>query len=329
MPSAQQLHQQAVIVNGLDAAPFNHKLVENMKKGGLNCNVVYAGVDLETTEERRRVLNAESDSLVLATTAREIREAKEKGKIAIVFNWQHVNPIGNDVDMLGMYYALGLRICGLCYNVRNLVGDGCTERTECGLSLFGERVVRKIQGLRMVLDIGGHTSEATSRDVLDMTKGAVVCTHTNCRALRNNPRCMTDDMMRAIARRGGVIGLTCYGYFLTDGRATLETYLDHVDHAVRTAGVEHVGIGLDQIEYPAAQSNTAELALPSFQDPLAAPRPRAYPLDSSQWYTEGLETIAQMPNITEGLVRRGYGAANVRQIMGENWLRVYQEIWGD
>jgi membrane dipeptidase len=329
MLSAQALHREAVIVNGLDATPFDAGLVENMKKGGVDCNVVYAGVDLETTIARYRVLKSQSDSIVLATTAREIREAKQKGKIAIVFNWQHVNPIGNNEDLLTMYYGLGLRICGLSYNVRNLVGDGCTERTQCGLSLFGERVVRKIQELRMVLDIGGHTSEATSRDVLDMTRGVVVCTHTNCRALRDNPRCMTDDMMRAIARRGGVIGMTCYGYFLTEGRATLDTFLDHVDHAVRTAGVEHVGIGLDQIAYPAARVNPVELALPPFQDPLPAPRPRAYPVDSAQWYTEGLETIAQMPNVTAGLFRRGHSPANVRQIMGENWLRVYEETWGN
>lgn len=328
MPTAQDLHREAFIVNGLDATPFNAKLVENMRKGGVHCNVVYAGVDPETTLERHRVLNSEAGSLMLATSAREIRAAREKGKIAIVFNWQHVNPIGNDANMLEMYYDLGLRICGLCYNVRNLVGDGCTERTQGGLSRFGERVVRKVQELRMVLDIGGHTSEATSRDVLEMTRGVVVCTHTNCRTLRNNPRCMTDEMMRAIARRGGVIGLTCYGYFLTEGHATLETYLDQVDHAVRTVGVEHVGIGLDQIEYPPESNASVEAALPSFEDPLAAPRPRAYPLDSSQWYTEGLETIAQMPSITEGLLRRGYSEENVRQIMGENWLRVYEEAWG-
>ena len=328
MTTAQELHRDSLIVNGLDAAPFTRKLANDMKAGGVHCNVVYAGVDLDGMRDRHRTLAELSDALFLATTAHQIREAREKGKTAIVFNWQHANPIGNDERILEMYYALGLRICGLCYNVRNLIGDGCTERTACGLSLFGERVVRKIQELGMVLDIGGHTSEATSWDALAITRGPVVCTHTNCRALRDNPRCMTDDMMRAIARRGGVIGMTCYGYFLTDGKATLDTYLDHVDHAVRTAGVEHVGIGLDQIAYPAARRTPVEFALPSFQDPLAAPRPRAYPLDSAQWYTEGLETIAQMPNITEGLVRRGYSHANIRLIMGENWLRVYEEVWG-
>lgn len=352
MPSAQDLHREMLVVNGLDATPFNSELVENMKKGGVNCNVVYAGVNLEETLVRYGVLQAHSDSLVMATTVREIREAKRQGRIAIVFNWQHANPIGDNEELLVPYCRLGLRICGLCYNVRNLTGDGCTERTQGGLSLFGERVVRKIKELRMVLDIGGHTCETTSRDVLAVVQGPVVCTHTNCRALRDTPRGMTDDFMRAIARRGGVIGMTCYSYFLTgEGQASVENYLDHIDHAVRTAGVEHVGVGLDQIQYPPAESRTpsqrlpqppapsvaltpAEIRsrsqrLPKPPDPYVAPKPRAYPTSSAQWYTKGLETLAQMPNITEGLLRRGYSHANIRQIMGENWLRVYEEVWGE
>lgn len=187
--------------------------------------------------------------------------------------------------------------------------------------------LRKINELRMALDIGGHTSEATFWDALHVAKGPVICTHTNCRALRNNPRCMTDDFMRAIAAMGGVIGITCYGYFVTDKpTATLDLFLDHIDHAVRTAGADHVGIALDQIVYSPPPPGTPDEEVQD--DPYVTPTPRAYPKSSDQWYTKGLETVGETPKITGGLMRRRYGPTDIGKIMGEDWLRGYEQVWG-
>jgi membrane dipeptidase len=320
----EDLHGHLLVVNGTDACPFDDLLLERLKKGGVTCNVVHGGTTARDFEELLLFIRAHSNEMVLATTVREIREAKRVGKIAIVFNWQHCNAIGSDVHLLATFQRLGISICNLCYNVRNLIGDGCTERTQGGVSLYGERVIQEINKLGLVLDIGGHTCETTSWDALKVSKGPVICSHTNCRALRNNPRCITDDLMRAIAARGGVIGMTCYGHFLTDsGHATIDLFFEHIDHAVRTAGVDHVGIALDQIEYP--QPPPAPIDGVE-DDPYVSPA-KAYPKNYFS-YTRGLETPAETPKITEGLLLRGYSAADVAKIMGENWLRVYEQAWG-
>jgi membrane dipeptidase len=322
--SAEELHRQLLVVNGVDACPFDEVLIQRLRKGGVTCNVVHGGTTAQDFEELLLFIRDHSDEVMLAKTVKEIREAKRLGKVAIVFNWQHCNALGSDEHLLASFQQLGISICNLCYNVRNLTGDGCTERTQCGLSLFGERVVREINRLRLVLDIGGHTSESTSWDALKIARGPVICSHTNCRALRDNPRCMTDDLMRAIAARGGVIGMTCYGHFLTDkGNASLDTFLDHVDHAVQTVGADHVGIALDQIQYPQPPPSPLDRY---DDDPYVSPA-KAYP-ENYFSYTKGLETAAHIPNITAGLLARGYSPADVTKVMGENWLRVYEQVWG-
>jgi membrane dipeptidase len=321
---AEELHRQLIVVNGTDASPLDDVLIKRMKQGGLACNVVHGGTTMRDMLEILQFIRAHPEDVILATSVKEIREAKRIGKVAIVCNWQHCNAIGSDESLLETFQRLGISICNLCYNVRNLIGDGCTERTHCGLSLFGERVVRKINELRLMLDVGGHTSEATSWDALKVSKGPVICSHTNCRALRNNPRCITDDLMRAIADRGGVIGITCYGHFLTDkGNATIDLFFDHIDHAVRTVGADHVGFALDQIEYP--QPPPAPIDGVE-NDPYVSPA-SAYPANYFS-YTKGLETVAEAPKITEGLMKRGYSQSDIAKIMGENWLRVYEQAWG-
>jgi len=321
---AKELHRQTIVVNGTDACPFDESLIKRLKEGGVTCNVVHGGTTMRDMADLIEFIHAHSEEVMLATSVREIREAKKQERIAIVFNWQHCNAIGSDPELLTTFQRLGISICNLCYNVRNLIGDGCTERTHCGLSLYGERVIRKINELGLMLDLGGHTSESTSWDALKVSTGPVICSHTNCRALRNNPRCISDELMRAIAARDGVIGMTCYGYFLTDkGNATIDLFLDHIDHAVRTVGADHVGIALDQIEYP--QPPPAPIDGVE-DDPYVSP-PSAYPKNYFS-YTQGLETPADVPKITKGLLQRGYSPSDITQIMGENWLRVYEQAWG-
>jgi membrane dipeptidase len=135
---------------------------------------------------------------------------------------------------------------------------------------------------------------------------------------------MTDDLMRAIARTGGVIGITCYGNFVSKTDATVTRFLDHVDHAVKIAGGDHVGVALDQIQYPPPQSGADA---DSGDDPFVSPI-SAYPKNYFS-YTKGLESVAEMPTITEGLLQRGYSSGEVAKIMGENWLRVYEQVWGN
>jgi membrane dipeptidase len=179
------------------------------------------------------------------------------------------------------------------------------------------RLVEELNRLRMIVDCS-HTGENTTLDAIEASKAPVIVSHTNVRALCDNPRGASDRVIDAIARKGGVIGLTSFAYFLNKDRpATLDDYLNNVDYLVRRVGVDHVGVGLDLIE-----GRVYEPPL----DPILY-KPEAYP--PLPWrYARGIERYEEMSNVTRGLLERDYPEESVRQILGGNWLRVYREIWG-
>jgi membrane dipeptidase len=315
---AKALHDEIVVVNGIDASILNEAMITSLWDGRVDVNVSTLP-DYSPTSMAHRFLWEHRDSLEVALTVDDIHRARNLGKTAIVVAWQWVD-IQEDVELLYAYQRLGLRSAGLVYNVGNQIGSGCLDPNPGGLSHFGVQVVETLQDLRIVVDIGGHLSEETSFDVLNVAEGPVVCTHTNCRALRDNPRNTTDGLMRAIADSGGVTGITAFNYFLVkEGRGTLEHYLRHIDHAVEVAGVEHVGLGLDLL---VGRHDSGPV------DPRVLP-PEAYPQRYEDWiYLEGLEDFSGVPLITAGLMKRGYPPEDIEKIMGLNWLRVWQEVWG-
>ncbi len=266
----------------------------------------------------RSFVESRASELTLATTAAGIEKARHEGKIAVVMGFQGTDMLRGDESLLPAFHELGVRIVQLAYNQRTWAGDGCTERTNCGLSLFGLRLVEALNRLRMIVDCS-HTGENTTLDAIEASTAPVIVSHTNVRALCDNPRGVSDRVIDAIAAKGGVIGLTSFAYFLNkNGPATLDHYLDHVDYLVRRVGTDHVGVGLDLIE-----GRVYEPPL----DPILY-KPEAYP--PLPWkYARGLESVAEISNLTRGLVERDYRLESIRKIMGENWLRVYRDVWGE
>lgn len=253
--------------------------------------------------------------LRLATTVSDVRAAVEAGQVAVLFHFQGINPIENDLDLINVFHALGVRIMQLTYNARNLAGDGCTESRDGGLSDFGRRAIRRMNDLHIVVDLS-HCGERTSFEAIAASRQPVVVTHANARALCDSPRNLSDDLIRAVAQQGGVIGACGFPAFLTaDPQPTIEHFLDHIDYLCRVAGPEHVGLGLDY-----SQENEDDYVYYGYD-------PRVYP--PPPWeYPTGIRGFADMPNITAGLMRRGYTHEQVRGILGENFLRVYGVVWG-
>jgi membrane dipeptidase len=190
--------------------------------------------------------------------------------------------------------------------------------------------VEKVHKERLVLDVCGHTGERTSLDAIRISNGVpVICSHTNARALNDNPRNTTDQLIEAIAKTGGVVGLTCVSDLHVRSRndanvphspqAGLEKYLDQFDHLKKLVGVDHIGIAPDFM--------TGRVDL----DAMGMDRER-WPADLySEWpwqMVKGFETIVELPNVTQGLLNRGWNSADVRKVLGENWLRVYEKVWG-
>jgi membrane dipeptidase len=226
----------------------------------------------------------------------EIIESNEEGKIAAMLSIEGADVLEGRLNMLRVYHRLGVRMVGLVHSLRNLLADGVADnRTKGGLSSFGIEVVKELNKLGMVVDVS-HLSDAGFWDVIENSKDPVVASHSNARSVCSHPRNMTDEMISALAERGGVMGMNFAPDFVDKKRSSVETLVDHIDYIVDLVGPGHVGFGSDFDGIP------------------STPR--------------GLEDASKMPAITEELVRREYSEDYIRLILGGNHLRLLKEVIG-
>jgi membrane dipeptidase len=231
-------------------------------------------------------------------------QAKALGKIGILIgqqNSEHFRTV-EDVDR---FYDLGQRVSQLTYR-GNRIGAGSSDSRDRGLSEFGAAIVERMNQVGMAVDIS-HCGDRTSLDAIEASQKAVLVTHSNCRALvPNSPRCRTDEAIERMAAKGGVMGVTMVRIFVrAGGPATIEDVLDHIDHVVNLAGVEHVGLGSD---------------VDLVGRDLSVPCARKLDLD-------GIDYAKKVYDLTEGLVRRNYSSENIELILGGNFKRALSEVW--
>lgn len=325
----------ALVVNGLDPSSLDAEYLALLKAGGVSCWHRSIGDDFASFASLLRFCDEHKAQIAPAGSVSDIRKFHRQGIISLLSGWQSAEGliIAGDPQLgnLRAYHELGLRICGIAYNVANQFGGGCLD-PQVGLTRAGHRLVEEIHRSRIVLDVGGHTNEQTSFDAIAISAGVpVICSHTNVRALNDNPRCSTDRMLEAIARTGGVIGLTAFSDFhvrkSSDARvprspqASLDRHLDQYDYLKRLVGVDHIGLGPDFLggrNDPGPLSAADKILMAA----------EAYSQETPWLYVKGFESIDQLPNVTQGLLQRGWSASEVRKVLGENWLRVYQRVWG-
>lgn len=278
---------------------------------------------LRALREWSERFRAQPEVFLQVTRAADFERAKREGRLAVMPGFQNAAMIGEDLDNLDALYRLGARCIQLTYNTRNLLGDGCTERTNAGLSDFGVAAVERMNELGILVDLS-HCGEATSMDGIRFSRRPPAFTHTFCKAIHDHPRAKSDALMRALADRGGVIGMTALGYFVgPTADADLDDYLDHIDHAVRVAGIDHVGLASDfeirGIQPWATRENWYEPRLRGFKP--------SYNVRWPPWIPE-LDVPERFRNVARGLERRGYRGGDVEKILGLNWLRHFREILG-
>jgi membrane dipeptidase len=319
----EELHRRAIVidaacplVNPRDIAAY----VPALQRGGVTCAfgtvasiepARYALGALSAWYARAREFEA---AISLASSAGGIEAAKRDGRIAIVLHFQGGAPLEYDPSLVEAFYRLGVRVIQLTYNERNPLGDGCTERGDAGLSKLGLAVIGEMNRLGMLVDLT-HAGYRTSMEALEVSKAPAIFSHSNARALRDSPRNLPDDLLRAVARRGGVVGACAFPAFVTAGRATVEHLLDQIDYMSRLIGPEHIGLGMD------FAAETAEDYVYFRYDPSVYPAP--------PWiYPVGIQGFGDFPNITRGLVDRGYADRDVLGIVGGNLLRVFREVCG-
>ena len=264
----------------------------------------------------------ERERLVHVLTAGDILRAKREGKLGIIFGCQGLaSKIEDDPNLLRILHKLGLRIVQLTYNERSSLGSGCLETPDTGLTQLGRVCVREMNHLGLLIDLA-HAGHRTSLDVLDCSTAPVIVSHANARALSDNPRNLADDLIRALAERDGVVGVTAYSPFCETKpgtRPSLGDVIEHMAYLADLVGVGHVGIGSDFFE------GESEVRFERFFRVRYPEVIRHYTLGTV--YAEGFDGVACFPRLTEGLVQRGFAEREVRQILGENFLRVFRKVW--
>ena len=267
-----------------------------------------------------------SDAVTRACSAAEILKAKAEGKHAMVYLFQDAYPLERDISRVRLFYDLGVRVIQLTHNTRNMVGDGYTDRVNGGLSDFGLQVVEAMNDLRMLIDLS-HCGEQTTLDAIRYSKRPCAFTHAGCRALLATERNKTDGQIRALAEKGGVMGIFNMSCWLTDkDKASVEAVLDHVDHAVRIAGVDHVGFGSDG-PMGGVQQLAEELNghIQFFRTNTVR---TVYLRRPVQVRVPELNQPRRLVILADGLARRGYKDTDIEKIIGSNFFRLFKEVVG-
>ena len=257
------------------------------------------------------------------TTGADFTAARERGQIAVVLGFQNATIVESNVDNVDKLHAAGARCIQLTYNSRNLLGDGCTERTNAGLSDFGVEVVHRMNDRGIVVDLS-HCGEQTSKDGIELSKRAPAFTHTVCKAIYDHVRGKPDELIRAISNKGGMTGITTLGYFVgPTAKTSLEDYFRQIDHAVKVGGIDHIGISSDYAIRGIMATHTRESWY--------LPRLKSFkPIYNVRWPPNipELDPPTRFRAIARGLAKRGYTSEQLEKILGRNWVRYFSEVIG-
>lgn len=266
----------------------------------------------------------------IALSAEDISQAHEHGQAAIVINSQGGDFLGPNLHRLSMFRRLGLRMMIPAYNTRSTLADGLFEPANAGLSTMGRAWVRACNELGIVMDMT-HVGERSSLEVLTSSEQPVVFSHSNPKALVDNVRNVTDEQIKLAAATGGLVAPTNWGPLNyqqgTLARPTLSDFIDALDYVVQLVGIDHVGIGTDMSfgtypdgdlirGLPGKKTVGGEYA----EHVEVSPR-------SKLRYVEGFQDYSDLGGVVDALEQRGYGQSDIAKVLGENWLRVFKEVW--
>jgi membrane dipeptidase len=262
--------------------------------------------------------------------ASDLAAAKDAGKIGLIMGWQNMRPVADDLDRIHLFHQLGVRVMQPTYNYRNFMGDGNLETEDAGLSILGRDAVGILNELGIAIDIS-HVGDHTSRDILALSTQPVLATHVDARALTPLARNKDDDILRAVANSGGVIGVSVYGPMLWDGdrnrRPSIDDFIRHLDYITELVGIEHVGFGTD-IPVSNDLRRTAQIAVNRRLWSGISDYGDCFGHDIPARYAAGANNHSKLPNITAALLERGWAEADIEAYLGANFARVLGEIWG-
>ena len=295
--------------------------IERYRKAGVDAVTINIGdshvpleVLIRTAASIRHYVQAHPDQYVLGLTTGDIRAVKASGRLAVCLDVEGVYSLGEQLSLVEFLYQIGVRWMLLVYNRRNLAGSGCHDPDDEGLTDLGRGILREMDRVGM-MKCCSHTGYRTAREILDLSDTPVIFSHSNPRRLRDHPRNIPDDLIKACAATGGVVGINGVGLFLGDGEPTADAVVRNIDYVAQLTGAEHVSLGLD---YMFKGSGVEE------------PGRESRELWPPEWgYRAGMGFLGpeSIPEIAEKLARLGYPPTAVSGILGENLMRVADAVW--
>jgi len=326
---AEKIYHNAIVIDGLVYGPAADSVdyFRKVKQAGVTAtNVTIPAVGDGFVETKKKIahwqkrIDENSDFMAMTASVSDIEQAKKDGKTAIIMGTQNAVHLDDNLDNVDKLKELGLRIIQLTYQGPNSFGAGCGADPNEKLTKFGKELVRKMNDAGVLVDLS-HSGYRTTLDAIAESRYPCVFSHANARALCDHIRNKSDEQIKALAEKGGVMGVVNYAPFTDikkNRRPTTSEFVDVIEYVIDLVGLEHVGIGLDftptwtETEYKEAQKMFPEIYLDY--------RMSEIPL-------KGLEDISKVSGITQGLVQRGHSEQDIKKILGGNFLRVFKQVW--
>jgi membrane dipeptidase len=307
----------------LEAPDFDAIMQERAELGITFTSVTIASDELSVGDTvrwiaaARQYFSSQPEKFILVERAADIHAAHAQGKLAINLHFQGSNPLGGDFRLVEIYKRMGIGHMLLAYNYQNLTGSGCHEPVDSGLTVFGREVIREMNRVRMVVDIS-HTGARTALEAIEASERPVIASHSNSRVVFDHERNIPDEVAKAVAASGGVIGISGVGLFLSAARSDVsaKAIARHVNHFAGLVGPRHVGIGLDSVS-----------DVQYFTDHFGRKNRHRYRTGGYFKQTPCFAGPAVIPALAEELLATSWKPDEVKGVLGENWLRVLEQVW--
>ncbi len=314
-------------VDGLQINNFDRGVLQEVRAGGVDALNATCAVWEGPSETLANigdwlVLARESpDLMTLATSTADIRSARESGRTAVLLGFQNASPFADDYRLVEVFHRLGVRIAQLTYNIQNLLGGSCYEPEDSGLTRFGATIVAEMNRVGMLVDLS-HVGERTSREAVDASESPVAITHANPLWFHDTARNKSDHLIDAVTKRGGVIGACLYPNTLDGGaNATLADFCQMVERLIGAVGPDHVAIGSD------CTRNWGPDFIGWLRNGRWRPSAPAERSPQAPAWPEWFSGPAHFPALVDGLVAVGLDETTIRGVLGENWMRLFDDVF--
>ncbi len=319
-----ELHAAATIVDGLQINNWDRGVLEELRAGGISgvnatCAVWEGPADtLKAIGDWYQLAVQNPDLMVLAQNSQDIRQAKLDQRVAVLLGFQNTSSFGDDFRLVEVFHKLGVKVAQLTYNIQNLVGGACYEPEDSGLTRFGRTIVSEMNRVGMLIDLS-HVGNRTSLDAVEASIAPVAITHSNPTWFVENPRNKPDEVIRAVTDKGGMLGCCLYPLVIGGKKTTLEQFCQMIARLVDDLGPGRVGLGSD------CTRNWDENYVGWLRNGRWQPPGDNKPLwpEWPEWFV-GPEDF---PRLTDGLVKVGLDEKTIRGVLGENWLRLFDDVF--